>query len=849
MRSPSEKLIRVLSDSGLCSARELADCEPFVAQLSRDLPDFDSVWLDALVQRRLLTPWQAQQIQTGLLNTVTVGHLICLDQSGRNSFVAADRGVRVFYHLHRISNPVRPTTHPAPHPSAKPNAKCNWDASGGEVDRQTAAPVARICDLVRSVAGKASQAPGSLILPQVTIDAEDGSGSAWVVSEYATGWSLEELLIRGGRFPWPVVAEIGRELLSALEWLETQQMRHGEIVLRNVRITTGGRVVLTDAFLRRHLTPFVTLSDQLTLRDCDGISPEQIGSGRPADVRSELYALGCLLWQCLTSRPVVLNADPVTRLRKLGEHDVIDVRTWVPDCPEWMAHSIMAMTRRSPELRPAVVSDVLKLWRHRVKSGLSQCRVIARKMPDCSGKHQPPVRRRRLEPWTAIPARSVIPSAENSGETAGGRATVTMPSTHRGPGLKNNAVDSINHANDPSATKSAVKITSTTVRKSPPRRAIRRTPRWPALAVVAAVLLMMLTAFQEFGLTTQPLFFGPTADAIALSDGTPVPDEDVFPMSADAGEAARMLDGSPESPQSNWLWPLPPLDASGTIQLVAGRHYLASDISSAGLVQIETPNVTNESAPVLTTRVLPAIVYVPPGRHWSVSADQVMMRGIQIQGISARSVSQYRVAGTTGSQPIPSPLPLTGSQAALLAANTSLLVLEQCWLSGDENPKEWSCVSWTAPKSANGISDLNDAEVSTGPQSTELLLRDVAITGAGYGIRLQQPPTRLQLDNVLLRTNVSGIRCDVSDPDGESLPISMNRVTQRTGASLLDVVVRIERQRTLSDEESGNGDDNDSQHSDSQTLDALHGRRHGRRIRSDTAGFGNSSRLSAVMAG
>jgi hypothetical protein len=251
-----------------------------------------------------------------------------------------------------------------------------------------------------------SSAPAGLALPTELVvqnppDSADAAGSesasaAFLVSPFIRGWSMEELLIRGGRLPWPVVAEIGRELLTVLAWLESVRMLHGDLVARNVRMDPAGRIHLVDPFVRRFLQPQFALSERLTLRDCDGVAPEQIGTGRLADARSELYALGCLLWHLLTSRPVVLSADPVTRIMKQKDHDIVDVRGPVPDCPEWMSRIIMSMTRRSPELRPAGAAEVLKAWRSHSGGGLRQCRAIARSMPDHSLRSKPrPVVRRR----------------------------------------------------------------------------------------------------------------------------------------------------------------------------------------------------------------------------------------------------------------------------------------------------------------------------------------------------------------------------------------------------------------------------------------------------------------------
>ena len=385
MRSPSEKLLNLLTSSGLCHRAELDLCEPLVRRLSHDLPDFDSVWLDALVERKLLTPWQADQILADDLQKIVVGRYFCKEPLGRATYLASDS-------RHKSNCILRSLT---------PN-----DSRTGQGSES------RTADLLTSVDRCRSSAPAGLALPiefiaqnsviaqssedSPNVKVSESAGPSFLVSPYVRGWSMEELLIRGGRLPWPVVAEIGRELLMNLAWLESVRLLHGDVVARNVRLDPAGRVHLVDPFVRRFLQPQFALSDRLTLRDCDGVAPEQVGTGRIADARSELYSLGCLLWHLLTSRPVVLSADPVTRVMKQKDHDIVDVRGPVPDCPEWMSRIIMSLTRRSPELRPASAAEVLKSWRAHSGGGLRQCRAIARAMPDHSLrlKSRPVVRRR-----------------------------------------------------------------------------------------------------------------------------------------------------------------------------------------------------------------------------------------------------------------------------------------------------------------------------------------------------------------------------------------------------------------------------------------------------------------------
>jgi len=390
MRTPSDRLTKILTEQNLCTKAELSLCEPYVRRLCHDLPDFDSVWLDALVQQRFLTAWQADQLQTDEADSVVVGRFQRQRAFGQSTYLAIDEKQRQQFVLRQV-----PAGNSAP------------------TDE-------RIEELLSAIDRLRSTIPTALTVPQeVAVLApshvpgsdrsETDAPARFFVSKFIPGWSMEELLIRGGRLPWEVVAEVGRELLSALTWLESVRLLHGDLVPRNVRLDLRGGIHLVDPFARRLGQPAFALTDQLTLRDCDGVAPEQVGTGRAADARSELYALGCLLWQLLTSRPVVLSADPVTRMMKRKDHDIADVRGPVPDCPEWMSRLIQSMTRRSPDLRPGSSAEVLKTWKAASGSSLSQSRALARRMPDHAIRNivRPRVRAGRNRPSWLWPTAAV----------------------------------------------------------------------------------------------------------------------------------------------------------------------------------------------------------------------------------------------------------------------------------------------------------------------------------------------------------------------------------------------------------------------------------------------------------
>lgn len=628
MRLPSDKLTELLISLQLCAPQELVACEKQVRRLCRDLPDFDSVWLDALVQQRILSPWQAEILQSAHPERLRVGEYVLRQPLGKHSVLGHDAGGRRSLVFRRL----------------------NHCLQGAGAERS---PSRRLQELLESLPQSSRQCVDSLLLPIEVVQGtrspvdvgsssdpgvvtDDCGGDPWyAVRPWVAGWSLDELLVRGGRIPWPAVAEIGRDLLAAVTWLESTRLLHGDVVLRNAVLTPHGRTILTDAFVRRVLQPNVVLTESLTLRECEGIAPEQVGTGRTADARSEIYALGCLLWQLLTCRAVVLSADPVSRLMKLRDQDIVDVRQFVPDCPEWMARLILSMTRRSPELRPSSCADVLRQWVAASGSGHSSARALAYEMPDRASRMRP-----------AIPLRNSSAFARPRSAAGALKATAALLVV---AGLVLGGTQ--------------LGLLPRTLRVGPPSS-------W------------LLKAQQP-----------------AEADGTGIPTNDQLQQSAEAVlamEASRQ-GGATINGGGNRMNPLPAMSADGHIALRPGRLYRATDLKAAGPLLIET--VTTGAAGQSGVGVLPdvpaertATVFVDRGVPWQLTAAQVTLRNVRVQTLD--SMAEQEQAGLVAGS-VPSSAAVAGNGTSnLLQVSARQLLIESCVLEVRAGQTGAACVSW-----------------------------------------------------------------------------------------------------------------------------------------------------------
>lgn len=351
MRWPSDNLLQQLRNLKLCSKADVEACEPIVRRLCHDLPDFDSVWLDALVQRKTLTPWQASQLLAGNPNAILVDDIRLRDSCGAHTWIGE---------LNQQTVSVRQVI--GPHQQS----------------------IIRQLDLLRRQLSDLDEvrhsAPGSICLPDHLVEAEDTNPS--IVSNHVSGWTADELIVRGGRLPWQAVAEIGLQMLEALNWLDSHGWTHGEVTLRNIRISSNGQATLVAPFVKQLQQPTVSITGAQTLKEVETTAPELVGTGRTTDARSELYSLGCVLWQLLTARPPFASADPVARLQQGQVQEIVNVRQLVPECPEWLASRLYSLTRRSPALRPASISIAAKEWAAKVSHGTTATRRLLKRLPD-----------------------------------------------------------------------------------------------------------------------------------------------------------------------------------------------------------------------------------------------------------------------------------------------------------------------------------------------------------------------------------------------------------------------------------------------------------------------------------
>jgi serine/threonine-protein kinase len=139
---------------------------------------------------------------------------------------------------------------------------------------------------------------------QRALDGGESRSVPYLVLEYVDGQSFRSFLGRGRRLSPEEAVGYAKQIASALAYAHERHIYHRDLKPENILITPDGQLKIIDfgiAYLQgaRRLT-WKWLSN--TVGTPDYMSPEQIQGGR-GDARTDLYALGAILYEMLAGRP------------------------------------------------------------------------------------------------------------------------------------------------------------------------------------------------------------------------------------------------------------------------------------------------------------------------------------------------------------------------------------------------------------------------------------------------------------------------------------------------------------------------------------------------------------------
>jgi eukaryotic-like serine/threonine-protein kinase len=186
----------------------------------------------------------------------------------------------------------------------------------------------------------------------VTIyDIGEAEGMSYISMEFIDGIGIDQVISESGRLPVERAAALGAQVADALDYAHKYGVVHRDIKPANIMIEPGDRVKVTDFGIAKpgDSAEHLTMTGSL-LGTPSYMSPEQ-ARGQKLDGRSDLFSLGCVVYEMLAGRKAFRGDSITALLFKIITEEPPALRDLDPTVPEGMIRLLEKALAKSPEAR------------------------------------------------------------------------------------------------------------------------------------------------------------------------------------------------------------------------------------------------------------------------------------------------------------------------------------------------------------------------------------------------------------------------------------------------------------------------------------------------------------------
>ena len=177
-------------------------------------------------------------------------------------------------------------------------------------------------------------------------------GQHFYAMEFINGGTLAELLQKKGRLPWQQVIEFGVQIAAALEHAHDHGIVHRDLKPANLFLGQDGKLRLGDFGIARDSDATAITAAGSTVGTQAYMAPEQITGKQLISNKTDLYAMGCVMFEMLTGHVPFTGAASMEVLLKHINEPPAKIRTEVMDCPVFLEQVVLQLLEKSPDKRP-----------------------------------------------------------------------------------------------------------------------------------------------------------------------------------------------------------------------------------------------------------------------------------------------------------------------------------------------------------------------------------------------------------------------------------------------------------------------------------------------------------------
>ena len=206
---------------------------------------------------------------------------------------------------------------------------------------------------------------------------KEDSDQVYMVMEWVDGKLLRQLLQQERKLPLEQTVSILLQMCDVLEYVHKHDVVHRDLEPENVMIDDRGRIKLIDFGIAasagaRRLT-FANFSK--TMGTPDYISPEQV-KGKRGDVRSDIYALGVMLYEMSTGALPFSGPNPFAVMNSRLLNSPVPPRELNPEVSPQLQEIIYRALEREPKNRYASVRELAWDLQHQEMVGVADRREL-----------------------------------------------------------------------------------------------------------------------------------------------------------------------------------------------------------------------------------------------------------------------------------------------------------------------------------------------------------------------------------------------------------------------------------------------------------------------------------------
>src|SRR5262245_56518052 len=179
-------------------------------------------------------------------------------------------------------------------------------------------------------------------------------GDQWFYAmELIDGGTVGALVMDHGKMPWRQAIEISLQVCAALEYAHTRGVIHRDLKPGNLLLTRAGKVKLGDFGLALVSAETRLTAAGKTMGSLHYMAPEQIQGKPPLSNKTDLYALGCVMFELLCGRTPFTGEAMAEVLQQHIRQVPPRVSSFALDCPIELESLVSDLLQKVPERRPA----------------------------------------------------------------------------------------------------------------------------------------------------------------------------------------------------------------------------------------------------------------------------------------------------------------------------------------------------------------------------------------------------------------------------------------------------------------------------------------------------------------